>query len=67
MLSKEEIKEIIEKRIFSGEPFTFAQLHSGLPDFAYRIADRLIQKHRRNGKINFVRDGRKTIWSLVSE
>lgn len=64
-MMRDEIKERIENRMFSGVPFTFAQLHIGYEDESYRIADRLIQKHRKAGRIRFERDGRKVIWSMV--
>lgn len=64
-MTREEIKERIEARIFTGVPFTFSQLHTGLPKEAYRIADRLIQKHRKADHIRFERNGRSVIWSLV--
>lgn len=54
----------LEARIFSGEPFTFGHLHMGL-DGVYRPADRLIQKLRRKGLIEFTRKGRDAIWTLT--
>ncbi len=54
----------LERRIFSGEPFTFYGLHGGL-DAAYRPADRLIQKYRRKGFISFEMKGRQPVWSLT--
>lgn len=64
MTERETIIAEIERRIFSGEPFTFHELHRGA-DNAYREADRLIQKHRKKGFIAFMRDGRKVFWSLT--
>lgn len=54
----------IERLIFSGEPFTFFALHQGL-DARYRLADRLIQKYRKKGFIDYERRGRDSIWSLT--
>lgn len=62
---REPIIAEIERRIFSGEPFTFHDLHRGI-DNAYREADRLIQKHRKKGFIAFERRGRDSIWSLTN-
>lgn len=62
--AREPIIAAIESRIFSGEPFTFHELHRGA-DNAYREAVRLIQKHRKKGFISFVRFGRDTMWSLT--
>lgn len=64
MTEREEIIAKIEGRIFSGEPFSFHELHRGLR-LADREADRLIQKHRKKGFISFVRFGRDTMWSLT--
>lgn len=64
MAEREEIIAKIEGRIFSGEPFTFHDLHCGM-DYAYREADRLIQKHRKKGFIAIERRGRESIWSLT--
>lgn len=61
---REPVIAEIERRIFSGESFTFHDLHSGL-DSAYREADRLIQKHRKKGFISFERQGRDSVWSLT--
>ena len=58
----------MEARMKSGEPFTFAQIHWTCGDTkspAYREADRLIQRWRRAGWIEFKREGRQTIWSLT--
>lgn len=54
----------LERRILSGEPFTFYGLHGGLDDAA-RQADRLIQKYRKKGFIAFEREGREAVWSLT--
>lgn len=64
MTEREPIIAEIERRIFSGEPFMFHELHRGM-DNAYREADRLIQKHRKKGFIAFERRGRDSIWSLT--
>lgn len=62
--AREPIIAEIERRIFSGEPFTFHEVSRIAPG-AYREADRLIQKHRKRGFISFVRFGRDTTWSLT--
>lgn len=60
-----DVQHEIEKRMKSGKPFTFASLHTNLPEVGYRMADRTIQKWRRKGWISFARNGRDTIWSLT--
>lgn len=66
-MEKEIIKYEILARIKNNDEFTFAFLHSGLPDAAYRIADRTLQKLRKEGKISFRREGRTVIWRKVGE
>ncbi len=61
-----DVQHEIEKRMKSGKPFTFASLHTNLPEEGYRMADRTIQKWRRKGWISFVRNGRDTIWALTA-
>lgn len=65
MDEKEIIKYEILGRIKNNDEFTFYSLHCDLPDSAYRIADRLIQKFRKEGKIKFERRGRQVIWRKV--
>jgi len=61
-----DIRTEMERRILSGEPFTFTALYAGYSSpKAYRIADRLIQKHRRAGNIAFKRNGHSPIWSTI--
>lgn len=62
---REEIKDAILKRIEDNETFTFQSLHSGLGDAAYRIADRTIQNLRKQGKIEYKKDGRQYVWYKV--
>lgn len=64
------VDTMIIERMSNGSPFTFYELWSGISsdqDVAYRPADRLIQKWRKLGYISFVREGRKTIWSLTEK
>lgn len=56
-------QEEIERRILSGWPFTYARLSALVGD--ERLADRVIQKWRRDGLIEYRREGRATIWSLT--
>ena len=67
--TREDIKAIIDKRILSGEEFTYSQLSNikEVDEFpkGWRIADLQIQKHRRNGTIFLTRKGRDCIWALV--
>lgn len=60
-----EILTYVEQRMSNGQSFTFGSLHRGLPDTAYRIADRAIQKWRRKGWIAFTREGRNAVWRLT--
>lgn len=65
-MTKDEIMEKLEARAMSGEPFTFAQLHRVSSEPAsYRMADRYIQKLRKNGVIEGKRVGRTVVWSLL--
>ena len=64
MTERDDLNARLEERVFSGEPFTFLSLHAGL-DAAHRPADRLIQKLRRKGLIEFNRKGRGAIWTLT--
>lgn len=66
MSEKEIIKYEILGRIKNNDEFTFYSLHCDLPEPAYRIADRLIQKLRKEGKIKFERIGRQVIWRKVA-
>lgn len=60
----------VERRMRSGEPFTFGELctqfarhSSGFSDD--REIDKTIQRWRRKGWISFVRIGRAPLWSLT--
>lgn len=64
-INTEEERAIV-LRIESGAPFTFSELWSG-NERVYRTADGLIQKYRKQGIISFVREGRRTVWSLTDE
>lgn len=67
---------LIERRIMSGEPFTFGDLWQeaneagGQPRMDtdspnYRLADRTIQKYRRKGLIDWRKEDGKTVWRLT--
>lgn len=62
---REEIKQKILKRIEDKETFTFHELHSGLGGAAYRIADRLLQNLRKQGKIDYYKSARQYVWYKV--
>lgn len=58
--------QIIEKRMASGQPFTYGELCALTPsDEGGRLADRTIQKWRKKGWIAFTREGRNTVWRLT--
>lgn len=64
-LSADQIKAQMTDRIMTGKSFTFQSLHGQYTEkSAYRIADRLIQKMRRDGLIVFNREGRQAVWFL---
>lgn len=74
-MTRQEAKEICEKRALGGERFTAMQLTAHLERHnggvttidgadCFRIADAVIQKLRRAGKISFVREGREIIWIM---
>jgi hypothetical protein len=58
-MTDEEKTVLVVSRMFSGEPFTYAELGTlpglGLEDV--RLPDKLIQKHRKPGLISFTRGG----------
>lgn len=62
--------DAIENLIRSGTPFTYDTLtrinnsHGGV-ESKDRLADRTLQRYRRNGHINFTRHGREVVWSLT--
>lgn len=63
--------EIIEKRMGSGEPFTYGELLK-IPEIAdkaaaSRLADKTIQRWRRKGWIKFTRQGRDCVWHLTEK
>jgi hypothetical protein len=59
--------EIIERRMVSGEPFTYGELCRlpGLGRDDDRLADKTIQRWRRKGWISFIRFDRSPLWSLT--
>lgn len=61
----QSVETSIYTRMATLKTFTFAELHLGLPDEAYRTADRLLQKFRKRGWATFTRDGRNCVWSLT--
>ena len=64
--SAEQIRSEMEAQILAGKSFTFQSLHGRFTEpSAYRIADRLIQKLRKNGVIAFHREGRKCVWFKI--
>jgi hypothetical protein len=54
----------LSRRMASGEPFTYGELHAAGLD-KRRAADKQIQKWRRKGWISFARFGRQALWSLT--
>lgn len=64
-MEKKLIKYEILGRIKNNDEFTFYSLHCDLPNAAYRIADRILQKLRKEGKIEFERKGRTVVWRKV--
>lgn len=62
-----ETQNDIHARMLANSGFTFGSLHAGLHYEAYRMADRTLQKFRRNGWATFRREGRQCIWSLTDE
>lgn len=56
----------VEKRIVSGEPFTYGGLCALNPNEAKdRLVDKTLQRWRRNQLITFTREGRQVLWSLT--
>lgn len=64
-MTNDEITARIEQRMSNGESFTFGALHANLPEAAYRIADKAIQRWRRKGWIAYTREGRSIVWRLT--
>lgn len=62
---RNEIKQEILRRIDDMDTFTFNQLHNGLGDKSYRIADRVLQTLRKQGKIDYYKSARQYIWYKV--
>ncbi len=62
-MTRDEIKAEIERRTKTMEHFMFSDLHLGLPDEAYRIADAYLQKLRRRGEATFRREGSRVVWT----
>ncbi len=56
-----------ERRMATGEPFTFGELYRTVKwnGNGYREADRCIQRWRKKGWISFTRKGRDCVWSLT--
>jgi hypothetical protein len=71
VMTIEEMTALIEARMSSGADFTFMNLRMLEPirdDMrAYRLADRLIQKWRKSGRITLRRDGKRVLWSLTKQ
>jgi hypothetical protein len=64
----------IEKRMLSGEPFTYGELSREFTpggveahNDASRLVDRTIQKLRRKGLIAFTREGGKVVWRATNQ
>lgn len=62
---REEIKATILKRIEDNETFTFNSLHSDLGSSAYSIAELVVRGLRKQGKIEYKKNGRKSVWYKV--
>lgn len=60
-----DIQREIYYRMLENVEFQFATLHTGLPEEAYRMADKTLQQCRKHGFASFRKDGRKFIWSLT--
>ena len=58
------LKEIIGRALVN-EEFTFGGLHVGLPEEAYRLADKTLQSWRRKGFAVTERRGRQFVWKLT--
>ncbi|WP_221953045.1 hypothetical protein [Rhizobium laguerreae] len=61
------VNDDLDRRMGSGEPFTYGGL-CALPSLKNeRDADKRIQQWRRRGWISFERTGGKVLWSLTSD
>ncbi|MGN7750599.1 hypothetical protein [Sinorhizobium sp. 22678] len=57
----------VYKRMLEKSEFEFSDLHIGLPDEGYRVADRTLQRLRKRGYASFRKEGRKFFWSLSED
>ena len=70
---KEVVANRIEKKVLSGSEFLHSELCylSAGTNLTHletsRIADRLVQKLRKQNLLTFVRRGRNFVWSLTDE
>lgn len=72
-----ESKAVAEKAMLDRMnvgPFTFLEIYAAgnlacgfaagdQSTFCYRLADRLMQRERKAGRISFTREGRQAVWS----
>lgn len=63
----DSIEKQIHDRMLAADKFEFRNLHQGLHEDAYRMADKMLQQFRKAGYASFERQGRKFIWSLTSD
>lgn len=55
----------IEAAIFSEDRFTYGGLCKLVPDSLGRLPDKLIQRYRKKGLIEYEREGAATVWRLT--
>lgn len=67
-MTRDEKKALITARMFNGEPFTAMQLANlaGLDLADFRLADGLIQKHRKAGKIAYSYERGSPVWRMTT-
>lgn len=65
MTADQSIKEQIEARMLSGEPFEFSLMCARFGMTNYRLVDRITQRLRKAGKIAYRREGRSVVWRAV--
>jgi hypothetical protein len=67
-ITKLQVQTTVERRILSGEPFTYGGLLGELGSSDEdRSVDRTIQKFRRRGLISFRREGRHVLWTRTAD